>query len=48
MITNLAGVTHFFFPFKAELTSGTSFDLLSGYVFYVFDIFRSKLIKLIV
>ena len=24
--------------------SGTSVDLLSGYVFYVFDIYRSKLI----
>lgn len=47
MITNLARVTHFF-PFEAELMSGTSVDLLSGYAFYVFNIFRSKLIKSIV
>ena len=30
MITNLAGFPHFFFPFEAELASGTAVDLLSG------------------
>ena len=38
--------SHFFFPFEAELESGMSVDLSSGYVFYVFDIFRSKSIKI--